>query len=105
MQEIIHIQTHKRRVKLRLITWICRIIKQHTYSSIIGGNHQDRPNEKCKLLFIGKKRAKITLEDIYYLSNLLRCLIGSVFTWDIIGDKLFSNDQDDLDGYLIIGEE
>lgn len=28
------------------------------------------PNEKCKLLFIGKKRAKITLEDIYYLSNL-----------------------------------
>jgi hypothetical protein len=63
------------------------------------------PNEKCKLLFIGKKRAKITLEDIYYLSNLLRCLIGSVFTWDIIGDKLFSNDQDDLDGYLIIGEE
>ena len=26
-------------------------------------------------------------------------------SWDIIGDKLFSNDQDDLDGYLIIGEE
>ena len=63
------------------------------------------PNERCRLLFIGKKNTKLTLEDIYYLSNLLRCLVGSVFAWDIIGDKLFSNDQDDLDGYLIIGEE
>ena len=62
------------------------------------------PNEKCRLLFIGKKNTKLTLEDIYYLSNLLRCVVGSSFIWDIIGDKLYPNDQDDLDGYLIIGE-
>lgn len=71
---------------------------------ILSNTIKIEPTERCKLLFIGKKESKLTLEDIYNISNLLRCLVGSVLNWDIIGNKLLPNDQENLDGYLLIGE-
>lgn len=69
---------------------------------ILGKTIKIEPAAKCKLLFIGKKESKLTLEDIYNLSNLLRCLVGSILTWDIIGSKLLPNDPEDLEGYLLL---
>lgn len=60
------------------------------------------PNEKCKLLFVGKEDCRLTLEDVYNLSSLFQSVIGSALVWDIIGDYLHTDNSQDLDGYLII---
>lgn len=59
-------------------------------------------NEKCKLLFVGKENCKLTLEDVYNLTSLFQSVIGSALVWDIIGDYLHTDDNQELDGYLII---
>jgi hypothetical protein len=63
------------------------------------------PNEKCKLLFVGKKDCKLTLEDVYNLSNLFQSVVGSTLVWDIIGNYLHVDDSQDLDGYLLINSD
>ena len=60
------------------------------------------PNEKCKLLFVGKENCKLTLEDVYNLTSLFQSVIGSTLVWDIIGNYLHTDDSQELDGYLII---
>lgn len=63
------------------------------------------PNEKCKLLFVGKEDCRLSLEDVYNLSSLLQSVVGSVLEWDIIGDYLYTGDSQDLDGYLLINPD
>ena len=41
------------------------------------------PNEKCKLLFVGKENCRLTLEDVYNLSSLFQSVVGSGLVWDI----------------------
>ncbi len=60
------------------------------------------PNEKCKLLFVGKEDCRLTLEDVYNLSSLFQSVVGSGLVWDIIGDYLYTDESQDLDGYLLI---
>ena len=36
------------------------------------------PNEKCKLLFVGKEDCRLTLEDVYNLSSLFQSVIEPV---------------------------
>ena len=63
------------------------------------------PNEKCKLLFVGKENCRLTLEDVYNLSSLFQSVIGSGLVWDIIGDYLYTDESQDLDGYLLINPD
>ena len=63
------------------------------------------PNEKCKLLFVGKEDCRLTLEDVYNLTSLFQSVIGSALVWDIIGDYLHTDDSQELDGYLIINPD
>ncbi|EHP51037.1 hypothetical protein [Odoribacter laneus] len=63
------------------------------------------PNEKCKLLFVGREDCRLSLEDVYNLSSLLQSVVGSVLEWDIIGDYLYTGDSQDLDGYLLINPD
>ena len=55
------------------------------------------PNEKCKLLFVGK--------EVYNLSSLFQSVVGSGLVWDIIGDYLYTGESQDLDGYLLINPD
>ena len=63
------------------------------------------PNEKCKLLFVGKENCRLTLEDVYNLSSLFQSVVGSGLVWDIIGDYLYTDESQDLDGYLLINPD
>ena len=63
------------------------------------------PNEKCKLLFVGKEKCRLTLEDVYNLSSLFQSVVGSGLVWDIIGDYLYTDESQDLDGYLLINPD
>lgn len=63
------------------------------------------PNEKCKLLFVGKEDCRLTLEDVYNLSSLFQSVVGSGLVWDIIGDYLYTDESQDLDGYLLINPD
>lgn len=63
------------------------------------------PNEKCKLLFVGKEDCRLTLEDVYNLSSLFQSVVGSGLVWDIIGDYLYTGESQDLDGYLLINPD
>lgn len=63
------------------------------------------PNEKCKLLFVGKEDGRLTLEDVYNLSSLFQSVVGSGLVWDIIGDYLYTGESQDLDGYLLINPD
>ena len=63
------------------------------------------PNEKCKLLFVGKEDCRLTLEDVYNLSSLFQSVVGSGLVWDIIGDYLYTGDNQDLDAYLLINPD
>lgn len=63
------------------------------------------PNEQCKLLFVGKEDCRLTLEDVYNLSSLFQSVIGSGLVWDIIGDYLYTDESQDLDGYLLINPD
>lgn len=63
------------------------------------------PNEKCKLLFVGREDCRLSLEDVYNLSSLLQSVVGSVLEWDIIGNYLYTGDSQDLDGYLLINPD
>ena len=63
------------------------------------------PNEKCKLLFVGKENCRLTLEDVYILSSLCQSVVGSGLVWDIIGDYLYTDESQDLDGYLLINPD
>lgn len=63
------------------------------------------PNEKCKLLFVGKENCRPTLEDVYNLSSLFQSVVGSGLVWDIIGDYLYTDESQDLDGYLLINPD
>ena len=63
------------------------------------------PNEKCKLLFVGKENCRLTLEDVYNLSSLFQSVVGSGLVWDIIGDYLYTGDNQDLDAYLLINHD
>ena len=63
------------------------------------------PNEKCKLLFVGKENCRLTLEDVYNLSSLFQSVVGSGLVWDIIGDYLYTGDNQDLDAYLLINPD
>ena len=60
------------------------------------------PNEKCKLLF---ENCRLTLEDVYNLSSLFQSVVGSGLVWDIIGDYLYTDESQDLDGYLLINPD
>ena len=63
------------------------------------------PNEKCKLLFVGKENCRLTLEDVYNLSSLFQSVVGSGLVWDFIGDYLYTGESHDLDGYLLINTD
>ena len=63
------------------------------------------PNEKCKLLCVGKEDCRLTLEDVYNLSSLFQSVVGSGLVWDIIGDYLYTGESQDLDGYLLINPD
>ena len=63
------------------------------------------PNEKCKLLFVGKENCRLTLEDVYNLSSLFQSVVGSGLVWDIIGDYLYTDESQDLDGSLLINPD
>ena len=63
------------------------------------------PNEKFKLLFVGKEDCRLTLEDVYNLSSLFQSVVGSGLVWDIIGDYLYTGESQDLDGYLLINPD
>ena len=63
------------------------------------------PNEKCKLLFVGKENCRLTLEDVNNLSRLFQSVVGSGLVWDIIGDYLYTDESQDLDGYLLINPD
>lgn len=63
------------------------------------------PNERCKLLFVGKEDCKLTLEDVYNLSSLFQSVVGSTLVWDVIGNYLHTDDSQDLDGYLLINSD
>ncbi|WP_320973638.1 hypothetical protein [Dysgonomonas capnocytophagoides] len=76
------------------------IISQMSANSI-----KIEPNEKCKLLFVGRVDCRLSLEDVYNLSSLLQSVVGSVLEWDIIGDYLYTGDSQDLDGYLLINPD
>lgn len=54
---------------------------------------------------MGKKDCKLTLEDVYNLSNLFQSVVGSTLVWDIIGNYLHVDDSQDLDGYLLINSD
>ena len=61
------------------------------------------PNEKCKLLFV--ENCRLTLEDVYNLWSLFQSVVGSGLVWDIIGDYLYTDESQDLDGYLLINPD
>ena len=63
------------------------------------------PNEKCKLLFVGKEDCRLTLEDVYNLSSLFQAVVGSGLVWDSIGDYLYTGESQDLAGYLLINPD
>ena len=63
------------------------------------------PYEICKLLFVGKENCRLTLEDVYNLSSLFQSVVGSGLVWDIIGDYLYTDESQDLDGYLLINPD
>ena len=63
------------------------------------------PNEQCKLLFVGTEDCRLTLEDVYNLSSLFQSVVGSGLVWDIIGDYLYTDESQDLDGYLLINPD
>lgn len=48
---------------------------------------------------------RLTLEDVYNLSSLFQSVIGSGLVWDIIGDYLYTDESQDLDGYLLINPD
>ncbi|MDE5406352.1 hypothetical protein [Bacteroides xylanisolvens] len=62
-------------------------------------------DSKCKLLFIGRKNCRLTLEDVYNLTGLFQSVVSSTLVWDIIDDCLNPKDSEDLDGYLIIDDD
>ena len=57
------------------------------------------------MLFVGKEDCRLTLEDVYNLSSLFQSVVGSGLVWDIIGDYLYTGDNQDLDAYLLINPD
>ena len=52
-----------------------------------------------------RENCRLTLEDVYNLSSLFQSVVGSGLVWDIIGDYLYTDESQDLDGYLLINPD